>query len=186
MLTNFCFPKITFTTFVLLFLSGCATLRSPTKIPTKGLHPEDTLSSSDGDEAPLPTSLPTPIVRSAPIRPIWYYPEPEPKESQPLPEPKVLPVLEPVKPQTDYIIQKGDTLCGIARRFHIPLQKLLEENHLKKSTPIFPGQKIILPGTLAEDMESLAATRQYKIKPGDTLFTLAKRHGLSVAALKSA
>jgi LysM repeat protein len=180
------FLKIISTTSILLGLSGCATLQSPFKTQTKGLHPEDTLSSANINGAPSSMMATSPsAVRAAPIRPIWYYSEPK-EEPQPLPEVKPLPTPEPAKSQTSYVIQKGDTLCGIARRFQIPLQKLLEENLLEKSTPIFPGQRIILPGIRTEDLESLATNGQYKIKPGDTLFTIAKRYGLSVAALKKA
>jgi LysM repeat protein len=120
-------------------------------------------------------------VRAEPLRPIWYYPEPEPREeiAPPAPEPKI------VRPQTDYVVQKGDTLCGIARRFKLSLQELIEENHLDKGVPIYPGQRIILPGIQADALEALAVDGKYTVRPGDTLFKIARRHGTTVAALRS-
>ncbi|MDR3143406.1 MAG: LysM peptidoglycan-binding domain-containing protein [Puniceicoccales bacterium] len=120
-------------------------------------------------------------MRAEPLRPIWYYPEPELKEeiAPSAPEPKVL------RPQTDYVVQKGDTLCGIARRFKLSLQELIEENHLGKGVPIYPGQRIILPGVQIDALEALAIDGKYTVRPGDTLFKIAQRHATTVASLKS-
>jgi LysM repeat protein len=120
-------------------------------------------------------------VRAEPLRPIWYYPEPEPREeiAPPAPEPKT------IRPQTDYVVRKGDTLCGIARRFKLSLQELIEENHLDKGAPIYPGQRIVLPGVQADALEVLAVDGKYTVRPGDTLFKIARRHGTTVAALRS-
>jgi LysM repeat protein len=90
-----------------------------------------------------------------------------------------------MKPQSDYTVQKGDTLCGIARRFRISLQELMEENHLDKNKIIYPGQKIILPGVPSENVALFATDGKYKVRPGDTLFKIAKRHGITVSDLKS-
>jgi LysM repeat protein len=123
------------------------------------------------------------VVRSAPIRPIWYQAEPKEEPLTVTIEPT--PALEPAKPQSDYTIQKGDTLCGIARRFHISLQELMEENNLDKNKIIYPGQKIILPGIPSEEVALFATDGKYKVRPGDTLFKIAKRHGITVSDLKS-
>jgi LysM repeat protein len=169
---------------ILLGLSGCATL--PSSQPDTGPRPEDTIVTRPADTiltAPVVSSHT--VVRSTPIRPIWYQ-QPEPKnEGIPSPIVEPTPPPEPTKPQSDYVIQKGDTLCKIARRFHISLRELLEENHLDKNVTIHPGQKIILPGVPSEDLALFATDGEYKVRSGDTLCKIAKRHGITVSDLKS-
>ncbi|RJE84305.1 LysM peptidoglycan-binding domain-containing protein [Paenibacillus sp. 1011MAR3C5] len=70
-------------------------------------------------------------------------PQPEPKpnpEPKPEPKPESNPEVQPV-----YIVKKGDTLWGIARKHGTTWQALRDLNHLKNPNLIFPGQKIILP-----------------------------------------
>jgi len=47
-------------------------------------------------------------------------------------------------PET-YRVKRGDTLGSIARRHHVSLTALLRANHLKKSSVIRPGQRLVLP-----------------------------------------
>ena len=50
-------------------------------------------------------------------------------------------------PQTHaYVVQRGDTLSGIAVGQHVPLQAITALNHLRASDVIFPGQRLLLPG----------------------------------------
>lgn len=46
-----------------------------------------------------------------------------------------------------YIVQPGDTLWQIARRFGISLSNLIEINGLTNPDEIYPGQVILLPGS---------------------------------------
>jgi LysM repeat protein len=180
--TRIRFFRVSSIASILLSLSGCATL--PFSHLEKELKPEDTLISQPTDNPPPTTIISSPmVVRSAPIRPIWYQAEPKEEPQKVMDEP--IPALEPTKPQGDYTVQKGDTLCKIARRFHISLQELMEENHLDKNTTIYPGQKIILPGVPSEDVALFAMDGNYKVRPGDTLFKIAKRHSVTVSDLKS-
>lgn len=71
------------------------------------------------------------------IRPLPPLPTPRPT-STPLPTPT------PRQPFT-YTIQPGDTLGSIAARFEIPLDALLEANHLSAETTIYPGQTLWIP-----------------------------------------
>ncbi|MEG0037172.1 MAG: LysM peptidoglycan-binding domain-containing protein [Victivallaceae bacterium] len=47
-------------------------------------------------------------------------------------------------PQNRYIVEKGDTLNGIAKKFHTSSDELKKMNNLQKDT-IFAGQKLIVP-----------------------------------------
>ncbi len=44
-----------------------------------------------------------------------------------------------------YKVRKGDTLLGIANRFHIPINTLLRKNGLSMKSNIYPGQRLIIP-----------------------------------------
>ncbi|SHF16263.1 LysM domain-containing protein [Desulfofundulus australicus DSM 11792] len=45
----------------------------------------------------------------------------------------------------EYVVQPGDTLWQIARRFGVPLSSLIETNNLVNPHEIYPGQAIIIP-----------------------------------------
>jgi len=46
-----------------------------------------------------------------------------------------------------YVIQPGDTISGVARRFRTPIQSLIDLNRLGPSAAIRSGQQIVLPDT---------------------------------------
>ncbi len=80
--------------------------------------------------APQPAPQPDPYADSRPA------PQPEP-QTDPYADPK------PERPKT-YIVQPGDTLSGIAARFHTTVKALAEKNNIKNPDYIQAGQKLIL------------------------------------------
>ena len=44
-----------------------------------------------------------------------------------------------------YVVQKGDTLSGISKRFNTSMQKVISTNRLQNPNRIYPGQKLIIP-----------------------------------------
>ncbi len=77
-----------------------------------------------------------------------------------------------------YIVQSGDTLYSIARKYGISVEELKQANNLKESV-LSIGQKLQIPKIAKE--ESLL----YTVKQGDSLYSIAARYGISVAELKS-
>lgn len=68
------------------------------------------------------------------------------------------------KSATSYIVQKGDTLYGIARKYNIKLNELLSLNNLDNSSTIKIGQKILVPAgsSSASTVASGAGTNSAK------------------------
>ena len=84
-----------------------------------------------------------------------------------------------------YIVQKGDTLSTIAKRFDTTIEKLRENNRLRNDV-IYVGQKLRLNAkeTVSESKElPQIDTEKYVVQSGDILWNIAKRCGMSVKDL---
>lgn len=68
---------------------------------------------------------------------------------------------------TEYIVQNGDTLSAIAKKFGLKLNTILWANNLTSRSYIKPGQKLIILPT-----DGIT----YKIKKGDTISSIANRY----------
>ena len=44
-----------------------------------------------------------------------------------------------------YVVQKGDTLLSIARRYGLTTKQLQAANNITNPDKIFPGQKLVIP-----------------------------------------
>lgn len=79
-----------------------------------------------------------------------------------------------------YVIQKGDTLWGLSKRYGVSIGQLMKENNLHDEL-LIAGQTLIITKQKIEDKTQ---TVVYTVEPGDTLFSLAKRFSTSVSELK--
>lgn len=85
-----------------------------------------------------------------------------------------------------YIVQPGDTMFTIARRFGVSLDTLIAINpQIPDPSRIFPGQTICIPETSTPGPCPPNST-VYIVKPGDTMFLIARRFGISLEALVNA
>ena len=67
----------------------------------------------------------------------------------------------------EYVVEKGDTLSGVAQKFNISLNTVLWANNLYKNSKINPGRKLtILP----------VSGVMYLVKKGDTLGRIARNY----------
>jgi len=81
-----------------------------------------------------------------------------------------------------YKIRKGDTIDGIALKFHVYTKSIKEANpSLRRHKFLSIGQKICIP---YKPKKPKIPTMSYKVKNGDTLSVLAERFGTSVRELK--
>ena len=82
-------------------------------------------------------------------------------------------------PETVYIVQRGDTLSAIARRYGVTVQALMAYNSLQ-STTIYVGQRLLIP------VASPSTPLTYVVQKGDTLYSIGRRYGVTVAQIKTA
>lgn len=91
---------------------------------------------------------------------------------------------------TIYIVRKGDTLYGIARKFKKPVREIMAINGLNNNSMLSIGQEIRIPVQFA-DVDDLGEklddqkTISYTVKRGDSLYKIAKKFSTTVLKLKS-
>jgi N-acetylmuramoyl-L-alanine amidase len=133
------------------------------------------------------------------------------KTGSPAPAPK--PDTSPVTTKK-YTIVAGDTISSIAAKHKVTTTAVLKANGLGWSSVIFPGQKITIPVTVTNTTPpvppkvtppadpkppvdttptppptppvSVPVNGSYVIKSGDTITTIAKKFGVTVAAVLAA
>jgi len=86
-----------------------------------------------------------------------------------------------------YIVRPGDTLIGIALRHGITASRLAATNGLYVTSWVYAGQQLKIPGQSSSPAAPSPATGgTYVVRPGDTLISIAVRHGVSVSHLAAA
>jgi LysM repeat protein len=84
-----------------------------------------------------------------------------------------------------YAVRKGDTLYSIARRHGTTVQALVHANALPNANHIYAGQRLIIPGSSSGSQTS-SGGQVYTVRRGDTLASIAYRHGTTVWAMANA
>ena len=83
-----------------------------------------------------------------------------------------------------YIVQRGDTLIGIALRYGMSAWELMHANGLTAPHLIYAGQRLVIPGAGGSVPEPILATSDsYVVQPGDTLTQIARRYHTTAFAL---
>lgn len=85
---------------------------------------------------------------------------------------------------THYIVQPGDSLSVLARRFNTTVQAIARANGIYDTSHIYVGQRLVLPTGYASPPSVYGFT--YRVKPGDTLSEIAKWYGVSLRSLAAA
>ena len=80
----------------------------------------------------------------------------------------------------NYVVEKGDTLYGIAKKFNTSVQSIKELNNLK-SDVISVGKVLrVRSNNDSNPLECIV----YTVKKGDTLYSIAKKYNTSVDEIK--
>ena len=87
------------------------------------------------------------------------------------------------KKENIYIVKKGDTLFRIANRFGVTVDALKRENDLLDNN-LEVGQALKVNSNVSGAKTSYTKSKTYKVRKGDTLFSIANKFGTTVDALK--
>ena len=99
---------------------------------------------------------------------------------------------------TTYKVEKGDTLYSISRKYQITVPELRAANNLSENDVIKVGQKLKIPSAdisaaaaLASDKKAATSsnasisattkTKEYTVIKGDTMYSISKKHGMTLA-----
>jgi LysM repeat protein len=99
--------------------------------------------------------------------------------------------------ETVYVVQPGDTLFRIAARFNTTVGAMAQLNGIVNPSLIRVGQQLIVPGTggpitspqptsPAQTGTPPRAAASYVVQPGDTVYRISLRFGVSMQALVEA
>lgn len=80
-----------------------------------------------------------------------------------------------------YTVHAGDTLFLLSQRFGVSVSSLKQANNLS-SDYLVVGRQLVIPKSTG----SGTAATTYKVQSGDTLYLIARRYGVSLAALEQA
>lgn len=73
-----------------------------------------------------------------------------------------------------YIVEQGDTIESIGRKYNIPVIEIIRANNLQAPYLLTPGQSLTIPTNLYNIFN------YYTVKQGDTLYDIANKEGTTV------
>jgi LysM repeat protein len=92
-----------------------------------------------------------------------------------------------------HVVQPDETLLEVALRNGVRVSRLIQANDLGRNAWVYPGQELLLPeeDVPPPDPEEpepapTAVDGVYVVRAGDTLFSIARRHGTTVDAVMRA
>lgn len=92
---------------------------------------------------------------------------------------------------TRHVIRRGDTLSRIASMFGVPASEIARANNLSLKSTLRPGVELAIPRREPRETATprtadyAGSGPSYKIRKGDTLSSVAARHGTTVDAIKA-
>lgn len=85
-----------------------------------------------------------------------------------------------------HVVKPGETLYGIARAYDVPVAELAKANTITDPSKLYAGMRITIPGKSASapaagvEAQTSSKPVEYVAKHGDTLFAIARAHGVAV------
>jgi len=182
-----------------LLFSGCRP-EKPAPEPAPGPSAVPVLPPDGGGVASPPAETNTVTVVEAPAAPplpdaTTSEPKPPPvtRDTEPvedivplIPEPSEGPEVPVAAGEIEDVVAKGDNFTNIARRHGVTVQAIIKANPAVDSNRMQIGQVLIIPAPAAKPpAPSLPeGTVVYEVKPGDSLYAIAKEHKTTVKAIR--
>jgi LysM repeat protein len=182
-----------------LLFSGCRP-EKPAPEPAPGTDAIPVLPPDGGGVASPPAETNTVTVVEAPAAPplpdaTTSEPKPPPvtRDTEPvedivplIPEPSEGPEVPVAAGEIEYVVGKGDNFTNIASRHGVTVQAIIKANPAVDSNRMQIGQVLIIPAPAAKPpAPSLPeGTVVYEVKPGDSLYAIAKEHKTTVKAIR--
>lgn len=90
---------------------------------------------------------------------------------------------------TTYVVKKGDTIYGIARKFHIKPNDIMRTNGIDKDTTLRIGQSLEIPCSRTNISQAIIQEKEnggkeYIVVAGDSLYKISRKYGISVKELR--
>lgn len=182
-----------------LLFSGCRP-EEPAPEPAPGPDAIPVLPPDGGGVASPPAETNTVTVVEAPAAPplpdaTTSEPKPPPvtRDTEPvedivplIPEPSEGPEVPVAAGEIEYVVAAGDNFTNIASRHGVTVQAIIKANPAVDSNRMQIGQVLIIPAPAAKPPSpSLPeGTVVYEVKPGDSLYAIAKEHKTTVKAIR--
>jgi LysM repeat protein len=101
---------------------------------------------------------------------------------------QVLLVASPAYAQspTIHVVQRGETLYSIARRYGVSVSAICAANGIANSRLIYAGQQLVIPGTGGPSAPAPSSGGTHVVQPGENLYRIALRYGTTIMALANA
>lgn len=87
-----------------------------------------------------------------------------------------------IKKNNTYIVQKGDSLYQIAKKYNTTIEKIKTLNNLT-SNSLSIGQQLFIPIS-EKEQESTQSKNSYIVQKGDSLYQISKKYNTTVDELK--
>ncbi|MEN8230302.1 MAG: LysM peptidoglycan-binding domain-containing protein [Bacteroidota bacterium] len=88
-----------------------------------------------------------------------------------------------------HIVQRGETLYGIARQYDLDESDLMEANRGVNATTLRPGMRLLIPERIERDQERAfneEGIAYHKVKRRETLYSIARYYGVAVREIRVA
>jgi membrane-bound lytic murein transglycosylase D len=91
--------------------------------------------------------------------------------------------------RANYVVQQGDTLWSLSRKFDVAVSSLVQANGLRNQNSLRVGQRLYIPRrdipgtTRTVSTPQSGQVVQYRVRPGDTLWQIAQRFRVTTANL---
>lgn len=92
----------------------------------------------------------------------------------------LVPINDGKKQTVTYTVKRGDTLSGIAKKYGVSVQQLINANNIKNPNLIYVGQILTIPmESNIHDMNHIL----YTVRRGNSLYQIARMYNTSIAQI---